>query len=83
MENRRMIENRIEQYRSLIRASTDQASQDVLKEQIEAEVAKLDRLKHFEVERMATTWGQGKHLQGNPLTIFSSAVLGPAFRRKR
>jgi len=51
MENRRMIENRIEQYRSLIRGSTDQASQDVLKEQIEAEVAKLDRLKHFEVER--------------------------------
>jgi len=51
MENRRMIENRIEQYRSLIRGSTDQASQDVFKEQIAAEVAKLDVLKHLEAER--------------------------------
>ena len=50
METRRMIENRIEQYRSLIRGTLDRSSHAMLKQQIEAEVAKLDRLKHVEAE---------------------------------
>lgn len=51
METRCMIENRIEQYRSLIRGSLDQSSREVLKRQIEEEVAKLDHIKRVEAER--------------------------------
>ena len=50
METRRLIENRIEQYRSLIRGTLDRSSHVVLKRQIEAEVAKLDKMKEVEGE---------------------------------
>jgi hypothetical protein len=50
METRRLIEDRIEQYRLLIRSTLDRASLDVLRKQIEVEVAKLDRLDYVEAE---------------------------------
>ena len=43
-DNRRLIENRIEQYRSLIRATLDKSWLEILKRQLEADVAMLDHL---------------------------------------
>jgi hypothetical protein len=51
METRRTIQDRIEQYRSLIRGTLDRSSHEVLKKKIEVEVDKLNRLNHVEADR--------------------------------
>ena len=66
METRQIIQNRIEQYRSLVRATLDRAAQEVLEKQIEADVVRLDRLNRVETERnrnrvLATLPGHNPH----------------------
>ncbi len=51
METRRIIQDRLEQNRSLMRATLDRASQEVLKKQIQADVVRLDQLNRVETER--------------------------------
>jgi hypothetical protein len=51
METRRLIENRIERYRSIIRGSLDRSSHERYRKQIEVEAAKLDSFKRAETEK--------------------------------
>lgn len=60
METRRMIENRIEQYRLLIRSTLDRSSQDVLRKRIEVDAAKIEQLKRAEAESDRNRWRDGQ-----------------------
>jgi hypothetical protein len=51
METRRLIENRIEQYRAIILGSLDRSSHERYRKQIRAEAAKLDGLYRAETEK--------------------------------
>ncbi len=56
METRRMIEDRVERYRSLLRTTLDRSSQEVLLKRIEIDAAKIHQLKRAEAERDRNRW---------------------------